>query len=476
MSRATRTVSRLLACWLLLTTMGCATLNLANIDLRSRKATARNPAIRVVCLWEPAEGRDPKGVPCQGFAGQILFLTNSSLPVSVDGDVRIYLFDNKGTEEEQSKPLHQFDFDGGSWAQHYTYGTLGPAYNVFVPYMRRGTYDATCALRVRLSPKHGPVIFSEMTSIELLGFEQGKRPASVPLTDSRVEQTTPEDLAAVNKRRRTTTIVLNSQNGVASDSADSLPGNKGSDQTQQAALQAAADVKPLTAADSRMAQLEQMVSELRAQQAQQERSVQQAAYATPARNPAAPPRRLEESQDPLRIRVRAVPTAPEEQDPAAKIPESDEPNSSFQPTSASAHSAPWTDSAVAGPAGEHRGRHPLDDDDDEPEFCARTAGSRPHPLANSDDRSVRSVGNAATAKNRPTPSQFRHPLAESEDGPPSEKIVRRKTIPASETPPSAGHERGDSFDPFDPIDTEAMETTAVQENPAVRRQLRAANQ
>ena len=458
MSPVTRTLPRLLACWLLLTTVGCATLNLTNMDLRSRKATARNPALRVVCLWEPAEGRDPKGVPCQGFAGQILFLTNTSLPVSVEGDIRVYQFDNQGTAEEQSKPLHQFDFDSGSWAQHYSYGTLGPAYSVFIPYMRRGVYDATCALRVRLTPKHGPVVFSEMTSLELLGFDQGKRPLKAPLTDSRVEQTLPEDLTAVNKRRRTTTIVLNSQNGVASDSAESLPGHAGSDQIQQAAFQTEAEVRPLTADDARMAQLEQMVNELRAHQA---------VHATPAKAPSTPPRRLDDDENSSRIKVRAAQTAPvtpSEQKPAAKHLEPDE------ETSASARSRVQK---VSGITGDHSLRHPLDDDA-EPTVVTQSTRLKSRSVFESDNDPFASTATAPAARNRPAP--HRHPLAESPDDPPMKQTVQRKTIPATESAPPVATDRAGSFDPFDPIDTEAIETTAVQESPTIRRQLRAANQ
>ena len=458
MSPVTRTLPRLLACWLLLTTVGCATLNLTNMDLRSRKATARNPVLRVVCLWEPAEGRDPKGVPCQGFAGQILFLTNTSLPVSIEGAVRVYQFDDQGTAEEQAKPMHTFDFDSGAWARHYSYGTLGPAYNVFIPYMRRGVYDATCALRVRLSPKHGPVVFSEMTSLELLGFDQGKRPLKAPLTDSRVEQTLPEDLTAVNKRRRTTTIVLNSKNGVASDSAESLPGHAGSDQIQQAAFQTEADVRPLTAEDARMAQLEQMVNELR---------VHQAARATPAPTPSTPPRRLDDDENAARIKVRAAATAPvtpPEQKPAARLTESDE------ETSASARSRVLK---VTGIAGDRSHRHPLDDDA-QPDVTAQSTRKKSRPLFGSDDGPFASTAAAPAAGNRP--ALHRHPLADSADNPPLKETVTRKTIPATESAPPVATDRGGSFDPFDPIDTEAIETTAVQESPTIRRQLRAANQ
>jgi len=424
MSSVTRTVSTLLAGWLLLTAVGCATLNLPNVDLRSRKATARNPAVRVVCLWEPAEGRDPNGVPCTGFAGQILFLTNTSLPVSVDGDVRIYLFDNHGKPEEQTKPLHQFDFDSGSWSRHYTYGTLGPAYNVFVPYMRHGVYDATCALRIRLTPKNGPVVFSEMTSIELLGFGGDKATRKGPVTDPRVEATSPEDLTATNNRRKTTTISLNLKNGTAGEATEVAVETTTPGTIQQAAFQveATGDPAPLSEADARLIQLEQMVQELRALQAAQplppaRRPTTVAPVAPAPANPAPvnamPPRRLDDEDAPVRIRVRAAA-------PAAR-----------QPQEANDSGVRKVSRTVV----EQRRPHPLDDDAPAAQPPAR------HPLDEADDAPVARKPASTRSTSR------RHPL-EDDDEPPK-KPATKKVIPAAQSPAQQ--------DPFDPIDTEATD-------------------
>jgi len=165
---------------------GCATLHLPWNPVMNAKATATNPAVQIVCLWEQADGRDPEGLPCRGFAGQILFLANrNATPVEIDGDVRIYLFDNIGTADDQSKPLRQFDFDAAAWNVHLTKSAVGPSYSVFVPYVRRGTLNAQCALRIRMEPKVGPTIFSELSSLPLKG------PTTVPETT--VISTTPEE-------------------------------------------------------------------------------------------------------------------------------------------------------------------------------------------------------------------------------------------------------------------------------------------
>ncbi len=160
---------------------GCTTTSLfSGLSRKAEfsKATPNNPAVRCLCLWEPAEGTGVDDRPARGVAGQIFFFTRSSVtPVEVDGDVRIFLFDDQGESEDQSVPLHQFDFLNGSWNAQLTATQFGPAYQVFVPYSRKGHHLATLALRVRLTPKNGPVIFSDMANVVLHGFDRSKAEA-----------------------------------------------------------------------------------------------------------------------------------------------------------------------------------------------------------------------------------------------------------------------------------------------------------
>ncbi|HUQ72106.1 MAG TPA: hypothetical protein VM165_21445, partial [Planctomycetaceae bacterium] len=125
---------------------GCATLQFPWDD-KIPEASKKNPVMQVTCLWEPSEGRNPDGAPCRGFAGQILFLGNKGgTPVKVDGSVMVYLFDDQGTsEEEQAAPIHQYSFDAVAWSQHLRVGSMGPTYHVFIPYTRKGVYQANCS-------------------------------------------------------------------------------------------------------------------------------------------------------------------------------------------------------------------------------------------------------------------------------------------------------------------------------------------
>jgi hypothetical protein len=152
---------------------GCAQISLAPFGWSHKAVVSspQNPVVEVMCLWEPAEGNDLNGLPCRGFAGQLLFFTaGNSEAAKVDGDIRIYVFDDVGDEAERSKPLHQFDFDSGSWNKLGRDGDLGMSYQIFVPYTRPGQFQANCSLRVRFTPKYGgSPIYSKMGPVALPG-------------------------------------------------------------------------------------------------------------------------------------------------------------------------------------------------------------------------------------------------------------------------------------------------------------------
>ncbi len=158
------------------------------------KATAENPATEVISVWEPAEGTGVNGLPSRGFAGQVMFFTrNSPEPVQVNGDIRIYLFDDTGAVEERKKPIHQFDFTPEAWNTHITDGTLGASYNVFIPYTKDNPYQTRCTLRVRIQQPNKPPVFSEAIAVTLPGPIAKNEPqqAATPHSFSMKKSTVP---------------------------------------------------------------------------------------------------------------------------------------------------------------------------------------------------------------------------------------------------------------------------------------------
>jgi len=438
MSLASRTMTSLLCGCLLLTSAGCATLQLPFGKDRVQKASARNPVVQIVCIWQPSEGRDPSGMPCRGFAGQILFLANrGSLPVQVDGDVRIYLFDDQGTAEEQTKPIHQYDFDSPSWAPHLTKGTLGPTYSVFVPYTRRGTYEANCALRVRLKTGDEAAVFSDLASIPLDG--RTKKTNDTGDQASSVEEAKAATDAVSQTMRRTTTISTNGETAKPNTKSGRMQTESLATRAEVSSgrVQLANHEEGAVSSDpgaQRIEQLEQLVQQLLEQQNGQTKGTGR----HPESNPASVTAPVEL---PDRNRHRLMKHENSEESTAAPAPL----------------------------ASELLVRHPLSEfeDDDAPQPIRNAARSRreavsSHPLAALDEEL-----SLEDLPARPAKKPQSQPVVQTRDefSPPTHPIR------ATESP--ASRERTWS-DAFEPIDTEAMETTSVEADTARRQRLRAA--
>jgi hypothetical protein len=178
-------IARLVLICLALCLTGCAGTSLFHFSNDFPKPSLKDPVTRIVGLWQTAEGVAVNEAS-RGFSGQILFFANDEkLPVQVDGEVMIYVFDDQGSQEEQIKPIRQWQYPATSWNALLGKGPLGATYNVFVPYTRPGFHQADCTLRVRYTPKQGPTIYSEMVHIVLPGAKKKtKSPAEAAGTVS----------------------------------------------------------------------------------------------------------------------------------------------------------------------------------------------------------------------------------------------------------------------------------------------------
>ena len=139
----------------------------------------------MLCVWSGGEGLGLDKKPSRGFAGQLFFFSpQQAEPMEVFGDISVYVFDDEGSEVEQARPLHQFDFKAEVWKNYLQETNGGSAYQLFIPYTRPGNFQAECTLRVQFTPReNGLPVYSKFATV-LLGGKQ--RPES--------------ELAAKNKR------------------------------------------------------------------------------------------------------------------------------------------------------------------------------------------------------------------------------------------------------------------------------------
>jgi hypothetical protein len=153
---------------------GCASTGLFSFARDSfPKAGPKNPPIGILGLWKAGEGPGIESRTSRGFSGQIMFFArNAREPIQVDGGVRIYVFDDQGSADDQVKPFHEFNFTPGAWKAHLTKGALGATYDVFIPYTRPGIHEAKCSLRVKFTAKDGSELYSEMVNLVLPGVKK----------------------------------------------------------------------------------------------------------------------------------------------------------------------------------------------------------------------------------------------------------------------------------------------------------------
>lgn len=153
----------------LFSSIGCSSLSLPHFGNSPAASVITNPA-RCLCLWHAVKTEDASGQPVQGFGGQVYFFeANSEEPVEVEGDVRVFVFDDVGTPAQQARPKDVKDFDPFVWKSFRNESQVGTNYALFVPYDKASQYESVCSLRLRLTQPDGTQLFSDMATVKLAG-------------------------------------------------------------------------------------------------------------------------------------------------------------------------------------------------------------------------------------------------------------------------------------------------------------------
>jgi len=165
---------------------GCATGKLLKFSKdEDPLASAADPVNKVIAIWDPGTGPGLDRRTTRGFIGQILFSSvKQKGNVRVRGALRVYVFDDQGTRDQQVKPLHEFFLPTETLDAYYHHSEFGATYSIFVPYTRKGNHRAECTLRLQFIPadeksgklNHQAAVFSDNAVVTLLGSaeeEQG---------------------------------------------------------------------------------------------------------------------------------------------------------------------------------------------------------------------------------------------------------------------------------------------------------------
>lgn len=154
---------------ILFSSIGCTSLTVPHIEQSETETIKAKPA-RCLCLWQPVNAEDETGQPLRGFGGQVYFFAaGSEEPIEVDGAVRVFVFDDIGTPEQQARPKDVQDYDPLVWKSFLQKSQFGPNYAVFIPYTNGSLSESICSLRLRLDQPDGSQVFSEMATVKLAG-------------------------------------------------------------------------------------------------------------------------------------------------------------------------------------------------------------------------------------------------------------------------------------------------------------------
>jgi len=154
---------------LALSHIGCSSFRMSGPG-RLLKSSNDAVAVRCLCLWQPVETEDITGLPVRGFGGQVYFFSaDSEEPVTADGAVSVFVFDDIGTPAEQARPKDIQKYDSLTWKSFQNESQVGTNYSLFVPYKSTSKSEAVCSLRLRLTRPDGSHLFSDMASIKLAG-------------------------------------------------------------------------------------------------------------------------------------------------------------------------------------------------------------------------------------------------------------------------------------------------------------------
>ncbi|MHC4878666.1 MAG: hypothetical protein ACYTGL_19630 [Planctomycetota bacterium] len=178
---------------------GCSTVELADRPPRTHQSAT---ASKCLCLWQQTEAQRSDGQAVRGFGGQVYFFpAEGEKPVSVDGTVHVFLFDDVGSSDEQARPIYETTFSSVEWNSMLSESQFGPVYSLFVPYPRGGKYEANCTVRVGLTGNDGSRVFSDMTPVRLAGLPRHKEQPVDRTVDPRREQQWVSDQQVVSSER-----------------------------------------------------------------------------------------------------------------------------------------------------------------------------------------------------------------------------------------------------------------------------------
>ncbi len=198
------------------TTLGCQTLDDFKLSKEwqdrlslERDTIADKTPVKMVTLWADEVYYSAGKTATRGFGGRIYFYNRKNEAIEVEGSFTVYGFD--ANQPDSDTPERKFVFTGEQFANYEKESTLGPSYNIWLPWDAVGGEQKSVDLVPFFIEKKGKVLVGDQASHLLPGSKSGTK--DKPRTPSPVQQTVHQTTStrAQKPRMQTTTIAVSPQ-------------------------------------------------------------------------------------------------------------------------------------------------------------------------------------------------------------------------------------------------------------------------
>src|SRR5205085_9739240 len=137
---------------LILLTAGCQTISpdwsknwLGFSSTRLKESKCAVPA-RMAIMWAPAVLNQGGEVPTRGFGGRVYFYDSKNSPISVEGQLVVYAYNNDKPNVDSRVPDKKFAYTPEQFTKHYAPTELGALYSLWIPWDAAGQPQAVISL------------------------------------------------------------------------------------------------------------------------------------------------------------------------------------------------------------------------------------------------------------------------------------------------------------------------------------------
>jgi len=137
--------------------------------------------VKIVALWSPAMYNAAGKPPIRGFGGRLYFYNGKNEPISVEGQLVVYGFNDTNKSSDHKQPDRRIAYTPEQFSGHFSPTELGASYSVWVPWDAVGNPQAEISLLPIFTSSSGPVVMGQQS----IGFLPGPE---TPVPEGSIEE------------------------------------------------------------------------------------------------------------------------------------------------------------------------------------------------------------------------------------------------------------------------------------------------